>query len=62
MTHVEKVQLRWLIEQLPAESLDRVVDILGKRNPSVCKSSEKIHIELDSEVISVLNRDNSPSV
>ncbi|CAN6447676.1 unnamed protein product [Victoria cruziana] len=49
MTHVEKVQLRWLIEQLPAESLDRVVDILGKRNPSVCKSSEKIHIELDSE-------------
>ncbi|KAF3773455.1 Transcription factor [Nymphaea thermarum] len=49
MTYAEKVQLRWLIEQLPAEALDRVVEILGKRNPSASKCSEKIHIELDSE-------------
>lgn len=48
MTPPEKQQLRKLIQKLPAKNLDRVVEIIELKNPSVNYSCEELNVDLDA--------------
>ncbi|CAK8577805.1 unnamed protein product [Lathyrus sativus] len=49
MALVEKQQLQRLIQRLPAENLDRVVEIICRRRPAEEQSSDKIFVDLEKE-------------
>ncbi|OIW14434.1 hypothetical protein TanjilG_20880 [Lupinus angustifolius] len=49
MTLVEKQQLQRLIQKLPAENLDRVVQIICRSRPVKEQSSDKIFVDLEKE-------------
>lgn len=51
MALVEKQQLQRLIQRLPAENLDRVVEIICRSRPVEEQSSDKIFVDLEKEVL-----------
>ncbi|XP_050894668.1 uncharacterized protein LOC127101331 isoform X2 [Lathyrus oleraceus] len=49
MALVEKQQLQRLIQRLPAENLDRVVEIICRSRPAEEQSCDKIFVDLEKE-------------
>lgn len=48
MTYVEKQKLSTDLQNLPSEKLDNVVQIIRKRNPSLCQNDDEIEVDIDS--------------
>ncbi|KAK9665829.1 hypothetical protein RND81_14G139300 [Saponaria officinalis] len=48
MTYVEKQKLSTELQNLPSEKLDNVVQIIRKRNPSLCQNDDEIEVDIDS--------------
>ncbi|WOH05607.1 hypothetical protein DCAR_0625026 [Daucus carota subsp. sativus] len=47
MTYEEKQELSSNLQSLPAEKLESVVDIIKKRNPSLCQHDDEIEVDID---------------
>lgn len=54
MTYEEKQKLSTSLQSLPSEKLDHVVQIIKKRNPSVCQEDDEIEVDIDSVDIETL--------
>lgn len=50
MTIHEKHKLGNLIQKLPPENLDRVMEIIQNGNPAYTSSSDEVHVDLEKEV------------
>ncbi|XP_074284855.1 transcription factor GTE4-like [Silene latifolia] len=48
MTYMEKQKLSTELQNLPSEKLDNVVQIIRKRNPSLCQNDDEIEVDIDS--------------
>ncbi|GAB4824909.1 hypothetical protein Ancab_007781 [Ancistrocladus abbreviatus] len=48
MTYEEKQKLSTSLQNLPSEKLDNVVQIIKKRNPSLCQNDDEIEVDIDS--------------
>lgn len=48
MTFAEKQKLSADLQNLPSEKLDNVVQIIRKRNPSLCQNDDEIEVDIDS--------------
>ncbi|KAL8129789.1 hypothetical protein V2J09_018944 [Rumex salicifolius] len=48
MTYEEKQKLSTHLQDLPSEKLDSIVQIIKKRNPSLCQQGEEIEVDIDS--------------
>lgn len=54
MTFTEKQKLSNDLQNLPSEKLDNVVQIIRKRNPSLCQNDDEIEVDIDSVDIETL--------
>nr|XP_027061596.1 transcription factor GTE4-like isoform X1 [Coffea arabica]XP_027061597.1 transcription factor GTE4-like isoform X1 [Coffea arabica]XP_027061598.1 transcription factor GTE4-like isoform X1 [Coffea arabica]XP_027061599.1 transcription factor GTE4-like isoform X1 [Coffea arabica] len=48
MTYDEKQKLSTNLQSLPSEKLENVVQIIKKRNPSLCQNEDEIEVDIDS--------------
>ncbi|GAB2285409.1 hypothetical protein Dimus_019862 [Dionaea muscipula] len=48
MMYEEKQKLSMSLQSLPSEKLDNVVQIIRKRNPSLCQHDDEIEVDIDS--------------
>lgn len=48
MTYDEKQKLSTNLQSLPSEKLENVVQIIRKRNPSLCQNEDEIEVDIDS--------------
>ncbi|GMH12620.1 hypothetical protein Nepgr_014461 [Nepenthes gracilis] len=48
MTYEEKQKLSTSLQNLPSEKLDNVVQIIKKRNPSLCQNGDEIEVDIDN--------------
>ncbi|CAI9089265.1 OLC1v1023812C1 [Oldenlandia corymbosa var. corymbosa] len=48
MTYDEKQKLSKNLQSLPSEKLENVVQIIRKRNPSLCQNDDEIEVDIDS--------------
>uniref|UniRef100_A0A0D6QZ70 Bromo domain-containing protein n=1 Tax=Araucaria cunninghamii TaxID=56994 RepID=A0A0D6QZ70_ARACU len=48
MTYEEKQKLSANLQNLPAERLELIVQIIKKRNPSLCQQDEEIEVDIDT--------------
>lgn len=48
MTYEEKQNLSASLQSLPAEKLENIVQIIKKRNPSLCQQEDEIEVDIDS--------------
>ncbi|KAA8526313.1 hypothetical protein F0562_008484 [Nyssa sinensis] len=47
MTYEEKEKLSTNLQSLPSEKLDNIVDIIKKRNSSLCQHNDEIEVDID---------------